>query len=217
MAETFNCPTCGAPLDYWEGETTVHCSFCNKPVPIPKSLPVSEDASDKNPPSSEVLKLEEVKEIMRLMQADKKLEAIKRFRQLTGADLNEAKTAVEILQRLENGELDSHPEVETLVLDAITKPDPASSVPEPPVVEKKSGILATIGLGFLFLGISLIFPLVFLPLAYESFGVGDWGGFIGSMVGVLVWFLAWGSIGAVILFSGFSAFFSRIRRKDSDR
>ena len=36
---TFNCPTCGAPLDYDGGpETTIHCSFCNSSVVVPEEL-----------------------------------------------------------------------------------------------------------------------------------------------------------------------------------
>lgn len=38
-AQTFNCPTCGAPLDYDGGpETTIHCPFCNGSVVVPEEL-----------------------------------------------------------------------------------------------------------------------------------------------------------------------------------
>lgn len=38
-AKTFNCPTCGAPLDYDGGsETTIHCPFCNSSVVVPEEL-----------------------------------------------------------------------------------------------------------------------------------------------------------------------------------
>jgi hypothetical protein len=38
-AQTFNCPTCGAPLDYDGGpETTIHCPFCNSSVVVPEEL-----------------------------------------------------------------------------------------------------------------------------------------------------------------------------------
>jgi outer membrane protein assembly factor BamB len=37
--QTFNCPTCGAPLDYDGGpETTIHCPFCNSSVVVPEEL-----------------------------------------------------------------------------------------------------------------------------------------------------------------------------------
>ncbi len=36
---TFNCPTCGAPLDYDGGpETTIHCPFCNNSVVVPEDV-----------------------------------------------------------------------------------------------------------------------------------------------------------------------------------
>jgi hypothetical protein len=38
-AQTFNCPTCGAPLDYDGGpETTIHCPFCNSSVVVPEEI-----------------------------------------------------------------------------------------------------------------------------------------------------------------------------------
>jgi outer membrane protein assembly factor BamB len=38
-AQTLNCPTCGAPLDYDGGpETTIHCPFCNSSVVVPEEL-----------------------------------------------------------------------------------------------------------------------------------------------------------------------------------
>ncbi len=36
---TFNCPNCGAPLDFDGGEeTTIHCPFCNTSVVVPKEV-----------------------------------------------------------------------------------------------------------------------------------------------------------------------------------
>jgi hypothetical protein len=38
MAETFNCPTCGAPLETDGKETTIHCEYCGETVIVPQSL-----------------------------------------------------------------------------------------------------------------------------------------------------------------------------------
>lgn len=39
MAETFLCPSCGAPLDApTGGETSIHCPFCNNTVVVPPEL-----------------------------------------------------------------------------------------------------------------------------------------------------------------------------------
>jgi uncharacterized Zn finger protein (UPF0148 family) len=54
MNKTFECPNCGAPLDYTESVTlTVRCPFCNNSVivpeelrpPAPESVQATEDAS----------------------------------------------------------------------------------------------------------------------------------------------------------------------------
>ena len=45
MAKTFNCPNCGAPLDYKEtGELTLRCPFCNNSVIVPEELRTSQPA-----------------------------------------------------------------------------------------------------------------------------------------------------------------------------
>ncbi|MCL4506612.1 MAG: hypothetical protein M1434_06605 [Chloroflexi bacterium] len=37
--ETFNCPHCGAPIEYYgKGERTVRCSFCGNSAAVPESI-----------------------------------------------------------------------------------------------------------------------------------------------------------------------------------
>jgi len=38
MAETFNCPNCGAQLEYSGDQPTMTCSFCSSLVQVPKEL-----------------------------------------------------------------------------------------------------------------------------------------------------------------------------------
>ncbi len=38
MAETFNCPKCGAPLETDGKETSIHCEYCGENVIVPQSL-----------------------------------------------------------------------------------------------------------------------------------------------------------------------------------
>src|SRR5579859_6399389 len=38
MAETFNCPSCGAPLTATPGQTEVRCEFCGNTVIVPESV-----------------------------------------------------------------------------------------------------------------------------------------------------------------------------------
>lgn len=41
MAETFNCPKCGAPLETDGQETTIHCEYCGESVVVPQELRVN--------------------------------------------------------------------------------------------------------------------------------------------------------------------------------
>jgi hypothetical protein len=38
MPQSFNCPSCGASLEYAGSEHTIHCGYCNNSVPVPEEL-----------------------------------------------------------------------------------------------------------------------------------------------------------------------------------
>jgi ribosomal protein L7/L12 len=106
MAKTFNCPACGGPLEYArEAEITIRCPYCHNTVIVPDdlrgSLRVGGAASlgawpkpgEAALPLIDPQQLE--KEIRELLAARQKINAIKLFRQVTGAGLKQAKEAVE--------------------------------------------------------------------------------------------------------------------------
>ncbi len=105
MSQTFSCPTCGAPLDYDPGDDpVVRCPYCNASVVVPEELRIkgpSKPAEDATQVSSGRNALDEalrVKQVAELARSGNKIEAIKRYREITGASLSEAKEAVEAIQ-----------------------------------------------------------------------------------------------------------------------
>ena len=101
MVNTFNCPTCGAPLELKDRDaTTLKCEHCGNTVVVPETLR-GESAA---PAAPQAWSLEQLLqqagqygELARLAQSGQLIEAIKLYRQLTGAGLKEAKDAVEQL------------------------------------------------------------------------------------------------------------------------
>ena len=109
MAEKFQCPSCGAPLDIPENVgSTLRCPYCSAAVVVPAEL--REDRLSDNPRvikidlsgrdvEQEKIDLSPDDPIMEQIRAGNKIEAIKLYRQRTGLGLKESKDAVESLQR----------------------------------------------------------------------------------------------------------------------
>jgi ribosomal protein L7/L12/DNA-directed RNA polymerase subunit RPC12/RpoP len=101
MTATFNCPTCGAPLDYPGRGDTMRCPYCNNSVIVPEDL--RSPAGQATPAhgsamfdaSSLLQQAEALKEVARLARDGNEIEAIKRYRQITNVGLVEAKDTVE--------------------------------------------------------------------------------------------------------------------------
>ena len=107
-AQTFHCPTCGAPLDAPQGAGTVRCPYCNSTVIVPESISDADqgiNAAYAQPvnvlASASSLDLSEIKD---LIQQNQKIEAIKRVRYATGLGLKEAKDLVDALERGDDAE-----------------------------------------------------------------------------------------------------------------
>jgi outer membrane protein assembly factor BamB/ribosomal protein L7/L12 len=84
---SLNCPACGAPLEPDGTSAVVRCKFCGNVSMIPGMLPKQAAA-----PASAL------DEIRQLAASGNLVEAIKRYRAIYGADLLEAKNAVDALQ-----------------------------------------------------------------------------------------------------------------------
>ncbi len=104
MPRNFSCPTCGAPLHYDGDDASVRCAYCDNTVIVPAEL--RGGAGEQPEPEGRPLSFDlsgllqqagQFGEVARLVQAGQKIEAIKRYRELTGVGLKEAKDAVEQL------------------------------------------------------------------------------------------------------------------------
>ncbi len=83
---TLNCPSCGAPLEFDGTSSIVRCKFCKNIALVP-GLPAAQEATPR-------ASLDEVRQ---LAQNGNLIEAIRRYRELYGVGLKEAKDAVDAL------------------------------------------------------------------------------------------------------------------------
>jgi len=109
MSTTFNCPSCTAPLDYDGEGLTLRCPYCHNTVIVPDELrPHGARVPSRESPEIQMVNMEmdlgslvgqavQFKEVIELARRGNKIEAIKRYRQLTGLGLKESKDAVDAL------------------------------------------------------------------------------------------------------------------------
>ncbi|MCI0644628.1 MAG: hypothetical protein L0332_27575 [Chloroflexi bacterium] len=110
MTQTVQCPSCNATLDYREEDgPVVTCPHCYSTVVVPQANP----ATALSPQQTAGLG-----DIIRLVQAGNKIAAIQLYRKLFGANLRDAKAAVE---RLELGQ--------PVAIPAGAAPAPAGAAP----------------------------------------------------------------------------------------
>lgn len=106
MPETLSCPNCGAPLDYKGNDPIIRCPYCNTSVVVPDNLRAKPSFSSK--PSNFTLsgagdmggliqKAQRMKEVKDLAQSGSMDEAIRLYRDITGANEFEANAAVHAL------------------------------------------------------------------------------------------------------------------------
>lgn len=243
MANTLNCPTCGAPLDYSGNGGTLRCPYCNNSVIVPEELRQA-TSGFKIAGHQDMDQTDRQQKIMAgvvvLAQTGKKIEAIKLYRQLTNAGLVEAKAAVENI--LAGKPIPSDPASNAAQLETQT----GAAIPADQTVEirrliqshqkieaiKRYRKLTGVGLkeakdaveamdvngqlkklgsgikiriirvifGLLFLGLASIFPITFGPMGVASWQAHQIGAAIGAFIGAGVWALVWGGIGLLIIF-----------------
>ncbi len=106
MTETFDCPNCGAPMDYQDHQVVlIRCPYCSSSVIVPealRSVTAREPDALMSPETVDSGNLLEqaaqFAEIANLIRSGRKIEAIKNYRELTGLGLQEAKEAVQALE-----------------------------------------------------------------------------------------------------------------------
>jgi hypothetical protein len=70
------------------------------------------------------------------------------------------------------------------------------------LADRKSSKGCSSFLGVVLIIISMIFPIIFIPIGYFLIQDGEIGGAVGGFVGATVWFLAFGGIGISMFASG---------------
>lgn len=110
MSQTFNCPNCGAPLDFQGSDPIIRCPYCSSSVIVPDNLRAKPQFSAQ--PSNFTLsgigdmgglinQARRLKEVKDLAEAGNTERAIAIYREVTGADDYAARQAVE---RLSSGQ-----------------------------------------------------------------------------------------------------------------
>lgn len=99
MSIPFKCTSCGGPLEYDGNGSTVRCPFCGNSIIVPEELRARPAASWGAGLVDGIYKLQEraanMQEVARLARSNRKIEAIKLYREIFGVGLEEAKVAVE--------------------------------------------------------------------------------------------------------------------------
>ena len=98
MSQTFHCPSCHAALDYEPGDgVLVRCDYCNNSVIVPENLRGA--AVTSYPAGSSTRNLaEKLQQIMALVRAGKKEEAIALYHSQFPGNLREAKKVIDLLE-----------------------------------------------------------------------------------------------------------------------
>jgi len=107
MPTSFKCPMCAAPLDVKPGSgVTVRCPYCENTVILPEELRGGRGTANQGvgqsagasfgPMIDQALKMAEVAQLLR---AGNKIAAIKLYRETFGVGLQEAKNAIEKIER----------------------------------------------------------------------------------------------------------------------
>ncbi len=106
MPDTFNCPNCGAPLDYQGSDPMIRCPYCNTSVVVPDNLRAKPSFSSQ--PSNFTLtgagnlgsllqQAKRFKEVKDLAQAGNIDEAVRVYCEITGVSPEMARASVEAL------------------------------------------------------------------------------------------------------------------------
>ncbi len=110
MAQTFNCPNCGAPLDYKGSDPIIRCPYCSGSVIVPDNLrakpsfsktPSNFTLSGAGDLSSLLDQARQLKDVKDLAESGDLENAEIRYMEITGADADSARVAV---QRLAAGQ-----------------------------------------------------------------------------------------------------------------
>jgi DNA-binding beta-propeller fold protein YncE/DNA-directed RNA polymerase subunit RPC12/RpoP len=103
MSHAFNCPNCGAPLDYEGNDPIIRCPYCKTSVIVPENLRARPSFSSKpgnftlsgvGDMGGLVQQAQRINEVKTLAESGRINEAVALFREITGSDEFSARQAV---------------------------------------------------------------------------------------------------------------------------
>ncbi len=103
MSQSFNCPNCGAPLDYQGSDPIIRCPYCSSSVIVPENLRAKPAFSQKpdnftlsgfGDMGSLINQARRMKEVKDLAESGEMDKAVALYRQITGQDEYAARQAV---------------------------------------------------------------------------------------------------------------------------
>ena len=98
-AQLFHCPSCGGPLDLETGKPTIRCKYCSSAIIVPPSLRQGSLDVQKGERAVSFLTQLELGNLHLLIVNGRKIEAIKRLRELTDLSLKDAKDIADAMER----------------------------------------------------------------------------------------------------------------------
>jgi sugar lactone lactonase YvrE len=158
MPKAFNCTMCSAPLDLTKSDgMTVRCHYCGNSAILPDELRDHTRGRPKPSPGGTLLSIIDrglkMAEVSQLIHAGNKIGAIKLYRETFGGSLEEAKTAVEQMERSQGAAImqaggGGHP---AMSVSAQTYPQAQFVQPQP----TKSYV------GYKLIGVAIVLLIVF--------------------------------------------------------
>ncbi len=106
MSQRFNCPSCGAVLEYQGDEPAVRCAYCGNAVVVPEELRAHEPSPGQMQWTATPLtidlrglmgQVETLKEVKRLAREGRQAEAARFYQESTGSSAQHAEAAVQQL------------------------------------------------------------------------------------------------------------------------
>ncbi len=173
MAQTFNCPSCGAPLETDGKETNIHCEYCGETVIVPPELRAAAGTSVESIPSASPEPFEagsqygkmtasQVRQMMMSIRAGQLDDAAKAFQAGTGATDETANQTVQSIanqiaasNRILPAELAAIMMQYAQTVNRSSQPGQAAPTPRP----RRGGIGC---------GLTLVIILLFIYFAYTS-------------------------------------------------
>lgn len=169
MPETFNCPNCGAPLDYHGSDPIIRCPYCISSVIVPENLrgkpAFSSKASNftlsgKGDLGGLINQARRIKEVKELAEAGEMDQAVDLYRSITGADDFSARQAV--------GKLSAGQPITFTGINAAEVTSSVQVTTAAPKVSRNIGRWIGCGVTLLVLG---IFATALIPLAGTMLGL----------------------------------------------